>query len=232
MRYMRSRRKRIRRGGGAYSPSNEAGNILWLDSSDSNTITEVLGAVSQWDDKSGQGNHAVQATGAEQPTTNATTQNGKNVLDFDGTDDRIVSTFGSTLTQPNTVFITGKYDVITAAYMFDGIDASNRNALFNDTSLFTAFAGSSLQGDAMDTDFHVLEVIFNGVSSSIRLDAGTATTGDAGADSLTGLTIGSRYSGTSALDGSIGEALVYNGLLDTAAKARVNTYLMNGWGVS
>ena len=37
-------------------------NILWLDASDSSTITEVSGAVSQWDDKSGNGNHVSQGT--------------------------------------------------------------------------------------------------------------------------------------------------------------------------
>lgn len=55
----------------------------WYDSSDLSTITEVNGAVSQWDDKSGNSRHLKQATGSAQPTTGSRTQNGLNAMDFD-----------------------------------------------------------------------------------------------------------------------------------------------------
>lgn len=54
---------------------------LWLDASDTSTITEAGGAVSQWDNKGLLGNF-VQATAASQPTTGVSTQNGLNVIDF------------------------------------------------------------------------------------------------------------------------------------------------------
>lgn len=44
---------------------------LWLDAADSATITESSGAVSQWDDKSGNDRHATQGTGSLQPIYNA-----------------------------------------------------------------------------------------------------------------------------------------------------------------
>jgi hypothetical protein len=54
---------------------------LWLDASDTDTITESGGAVSQWDDKGSSGlNDATQAVGANQPLTNVLTQNGLNVF--------------------------------------------------------------------------------------------------------------------------------------------------------
>ena len=59
---------------------------LWLDANDSSTITDNLGAVSEWKDKSGNQLHVTQSTAAKQPTTNSTTQNGKNVISFDGGD--------------------------------------------------------------------------------------------------------------------------------------------------
>jgi len=37
---------------------------LWLDAADASTITESGGAVSQWDDKSGNNHHVIQATSA------------------------------------------------------------------------------------------------------------------------------------------------------------------------
>jgi hypothetical protein len=65
---------------------------LWLDAADTATITESGGAVSQWDDKSGNGYNVTQGTGAAQPTTGSTTQNGLNVLSFDGGDRMSAST--------------------------------------------------------------------------------------------------------------------------------------------
>lgn len=60
-----------------YKPS------LWLDASDTATITESSGSVSQWNDKSGNDFHVSQGTGANQPVTGTRTINGLNVLDFD-----------------------------------------------------------------------------------------------------------------------------------------------------
>lgn len=65
---------------------------LWLDASDLTTITESSGAVSEWRDKSGNGYAFTQATSTSQPTTGSTTQNGLNVLSFDGTNRFLTST--------------------------------------------------------------------------------------------------------------------------------------------
>jgi hypothetical protein len=54
---------------------------LWLDAADASTITHLAGSVSQWNNKGVLGNFT-QGTGALQPTTNATTINNLNVIDF------------------------------------------------------------------------------------------------------------------------------------------------------
>lgn len=64
-----------------FTPRSINGLTLWLDASDLSTITIATG-VSQWSDKSGQGRHAVQATGGNQPTSGANTINGRNVIKF------------------------------------------------------------------------------------------------------------------------------------------------------
>jgi len=51
--------------------------VLWLDASDLSTITKSENAVSQWNDKSGNGYHAKQTIDAAQPTTNTRTLNNK-----------------------------------------------------------------------------------------------------------------------------------------------------------
>jgi len=52
----------------AWTPEN-ADLIMWFDASDASTIREdtVAGRVSQWDDKSGNGNHATAPTTGEEP---------------------------------------------------------------------------------------------------------------------------------------------------------------------
>jgi hypothetical protein len=56
--------------------------LAWYDASDTSTITQSVGAVSQWDDKSGNDDHLAQATGSKQPTTNSDTLNSLNLIDF------------------------------------------------------------------------------------------------------------------------------------------------------
>jgi len=88
------------------------GAALWLDASDTSTITESSGSVSQWNDKSGNSYNFPQGTGSAQPTTNATTQNGKNVLDFDGSDSLVgPSGLYSIPSGDNTMFVVSKRNV-------------------------------------------------------------------------------------------------------------------------
>lgn len=65
---------------------NGYGAALWLDASDTSTITSSgsPAKVSQWNDKSINGFHMTQATSAAQPVTGSNTINGLNVLTFDG----------------------------------------------------------------------------------------------------------------------------------------------------
>jgi hypothetical protein len=67
---------------GAWTPAELTGLALWLDAADSSTITLNGTDVSQWDDKSGNGNHVSNATAATQPPYLATGWNGKPTLSF------------------------------------------------------------------------------------------------------------------------------------------------------
>ena len=84
-------------------PTDIAGLVIWFDASDSGTITQSGGLVSQWDDKSGNGYHATEVT--NKPTTGADTLNSLNVLTFDG--DRLASAAPSTQTT-QTIFVVGQ----------------------------------------------------------------------------------------------------------------------------
>ena len=60
---------------------------LWLDAEDTSTITLNGSNVSQWSDKSGNNNHAVQAIAVSQPAYLSTGFNGKPAVSMDGSDD-------------------------------------------------------------------------------------------------------------------------------------------------
>ncbi|MFM6022262.1 MAG: hypothetical protein ACKPER_04955, partial [Dolichospermum sp.] len=68
---------------------------LWLDAADSSTIILNGSTVSQWNDKSGNGRNAIQATATNQPAYTANGLNGKPVLTFDGINDFLVSSTGT-----------------------------------------------------------------------------------------------------------------------------------------
>ena len=74
----------------SFSPLDVAGIAGWWDASDTATLTEISDAVSQWDDKSGLGNHVVQATALQQPLTGQDNQNGLNGVKFDGINDEML----------------------------------------------------------------------------------------------------------------------------------------------
>ena len=70
------------------SPLDLAGLQLWLDATDSSTVTVATG-VSQWDDKSGNNYNATQGTATEQPAYTTGVQ-----VTLDGVNDNMNVTFG------------------------------------------------------------------------------------------------------------------------------------------
>ena len=92
--------------GGTWTPASIT-TALWLDAADAATVTTVSGAVSQWNDKSGNNRHAVQATQASQPSATANTINSKTVITFDGSNDfmDVSTTVLQGQTEPNLFYV-------------------------------------------------------------------------------------------------------------------------------
>jgi hypothetical protein len=137
---------------------------LWLDASDSSTITQASGLVSEWRDKSGNNLHVKQDLTANRPSIGLFLKNGLNVIGFDGVNNILESTSSIDLTQGATVYVVASND-----------ERRNYNGLFRiassvsvENSLFEIYwqAGSANSGN--------LAVVSNrGVSSNFLLFSNT-----------------------------------------------------------
>ncbi len=107
------------------APTDIAGCALWLDGADSSAASMTLDgtAVSSWRDKSGNGRDFT-ASGSARPTLTNSGINGKSVLSFDGTDDRLSR--ASAMVTGNSGF--------TLFQVFEGTFPGNGTALFAHSS--------------------------------------------------------------------------------------------------
>jgi hypothetical protein len=144
-----------------------AGYKLWLDAADTSTIIESGGDVSQWNDKSGNASNFTQATGANQPKTGTRTINSKNVLDFDGSTDRMSCPSSTTLfkylhsTTGGTVFFVGFVD----------------NTATGKVMISTGNASGTVGAVTVINDLNQTIInIYRGVSGSLNLTASSVNT--------------------------------------------------------
>jgi len=116
-----------------FTPTSLPNLKLWLDASDATSITSSSGAVSAWNDKSGNGYNFAQSTATNKPTTGTRTKNSLNVIDFDGTNDYMQSTAAASVfnfmhnTTGATIFIVWSPDVINKNNWL--LDSTNSDAL-------------------------------------------------------------------------------------------------------
>lgn len=121
-------------------PDDLLGLILWLDADDASTITDAGGgAVSQWEDKSGNDYHVTQGTGGSRPITGTRTINGLNTLDFDGTDDSLSLSSGVRGEVPYAGYAVYEPDSVTGTHMILTTDSAGA---FPDTTTFIYTEGT------------------------------------------------------------------------------------------
>ena len=218
-----------------FSPDDVAGLIVWLDADDASTITEVSNVVSQWDDKSGEGNDVSQAVEADKPLLVAAAHNGKNTIRFDGSTEYLQrATFvNSTATQQVHIFIvctmpsgtTGDLDVLDAGA------ASNRILFGRAATFYRLLAGVDLQSGTNNVAFAQFNLVANGSSSIIRRNKSDVGTGDAGTNGLNGITLAAQFNGLANADIDICEVLIYDASVSTGDRDSIETYLQDKWGV-
>jgi hypothetical protein len=222
-------------GSGAFDPNTIAGLIGWWKADDAASITASGGNVSQWNNKKTSATvHLVQATGANQPNTGTRTQNGLNVIDFNGTSDAMRAPWGSTLAQPFTVFVVAASDSVAAQRgMCDasGGAASDSLLMYHPPgSTWAIYAGASVSsGVTANTAAHVHTGLFNAASSQMWTDATAGSAANAGLRDMATLAVGTEEPGTNLWDGWIAEVIVYNAALNSTDRGTVQAALKTKW---
>jgi hypothetical protein len=215
---------------------------LWFDASDATTITTVSGAVSQWNDKSGNGRHATQGTPSNRPAYVASSINGLNAIDFDGSSDFM--DFGGSL-QPgssdSTVLAVVSSDPAAA---YDGriislhaaADGGTRFALYTEASYGYRSIHSATYTPVTTSYVTGLQMVGGyktGTTLGVGLNGGTYTTNSSGGSvpTINAWRIGA-YSGTdSRFDGRIAEIVVMLSY-SSENRQRIEGYLAHKWGAT
>lgn len=209
-----------------------AGYVGWWDASDTSSITSSSGAVSQWNDKSGNGYHLLQSTAGNKPTTGTRTQNSLNVLDFNGSSNFLDTTTWSSQAQPTTVFAVAKGDATATQYNVFDTTSGRQNLYYRGTGQYGLWSGSAeVFGGTVNTNPHVFSCVFNGASSVLYLDGSSIATGNPGTNAASGqFRVGMNSTPGSRLDGWVAEIVFYPSALSTGGRQSVESYLKAKWG--
>jgi len=221
--------------GAQWTPEAISANLtVWYDAADSSTISAgSAGNVYQWRDKSGNDNHANQATASLQPTTGTRSINGANALDWSS----------------NYLDLDTRFNYVDKMFFFVVLnDSFNDNQYFSDRSVNIQLRGDSdgkLRFAAAATPYATSVSSFSqstgsahliGYSCDVKpgfmLDGQFESVGADRSDSNSKLMgrIGNRANPLNPHDGLIAE-IICSDILDTDERQKVEAYLAWKWGI-
>lgn len=189
-------------------------------------LVTLAGAdVSQVIDRSGNGNHMVQATAADRPGYIAQDSgyNKRPVLDFDAANTEFMAAAGLNVSTPFTVIVIGERGVDDDAFVANNTNTTDDECCghFNDDPAIIdnpVVTGGSVIAAAP----HLFEYAV-GTSAAIRRDSVLLNTGNVGSSTWNGIALGRRPNGTFYANGKIAEAVICSDL-STSARAYLQRY--------
>lgn len=251
------------RASSSFTPKNLSGLELWLDAADGSTLFDADsggslvaadGAVGRWVDKSGNSRNFTQGTANNRPLWRATGKNGRGVLEFDGSNDRLVG--------PTTQFVkTNAAFTVLAVYLvndvtqnFPTVFSTNTDqaenwrfidspvASYNDAGFGSAsgnFGKYRWVGRTRGT-WYAASVAYNGSGATtvgnytVRQNASGQSLLSAGAygnDSSSGSAVGAQSANSNFLNGRIAELCIYSKALSATELASMESYLNKKWSL-
>jgi hypothetical protein len=229
-----------------FTPASVTGLQAWYDASDASTLFDATsggslvaadGAVARWEDKSGNGRHATQATSGSRPIRKSNQRNGLDAILFDGTND-FLSLGSITIPASHSVFQVyqrsggvqslgiagdGRY---ASLWFTDGVLYQISNADFTTHGTSSASTGYFLVSTIRNATASI-EMRRNGSTvSSVTTGAGVTNAASGGWEF-----IGNRGGGNFH-SGHLCEIIVYDTALSGANRAAVESYLMSKFAIA
>ena len=233
--------------GGVGSSTN---NVLWLDANSG--VTQSGGLVSQWNDRSGNSNHALLpgSIPTAKPAFVTSSVNGYPSLDFDGTDDQLWLTDHASidLTQWHFfIVVTADFQKNYNAWMVKGDDSDENWEMlsYSDGNIHTPTKytdgtrtfPSSAAGQVVTGTFDVFEYSYStGVGRDVYKNATNIITDNENktpkVNNLPLYIANERATTGREVDGDIAEVIAFNAPLNSAQRILVNNYLAAKYGRS
>jgi hypothetical protein len=219
-------------------PELAAGTLIaWFDAMRETGYRRVGAPVPRLPNWQGVSGPLAQATAANQPTTQHGI-NGRPAVRHDGISDYLATAaFGAVETQPNTVVMVVRFTSTPSGgdVLLDGNGATNRHIIYVDlTPQWRLWAGSYITstGQTFDTSPHLLRALFDGANSKLWVDDVLVLSGNPGANSLGGITVGtwSDAPGGDPMAADWGQILVYAGDI-SANWTALRDHLESKWGI-
>jgi len=212
--------------------SSKPGDIaLWMIADSGITASEAS-LVSQWNDLSGNGLHATQPTGGNQPTLVAEQLNGHSVIRFDGSNTYMTTPSFERGQNMSVVMVTkttsttgGSYGwqrvLSDDLYMLIGYNNSDARNYFGNG----AWQGGNALGSSQVNNFQIRSTIHNGISDKSYINGVASSVQNFTRSSHTApLTIGAGFENGSYvqhLSGDIAEIIIFNKLLTDAERLAI-----------
>ena len=213
-----------------FTPTTVTGCSLWLDSSDSSTITTSGSAVLQWNDKSGNGNNA---TPSGSGPTNANPG-----ITFNGTNQTLALSYnGSPTTE--SLFVVIKFNsVASEGDIFTGTATGQRQYILYGGNMYlgkyaTAPSGSANGGSPNTTNTYLMEYVYTASAISFFQAGNPYYSGTPQFTYSAGGTVAyiGSYGSGGYLSGIIYELVVYNTAVSDYNRSQIEGYLTQKWNL-
>lgn len=195
--------------------------------------------VGAWLDKSGNGRHATQATGAARPTISGTQVGSRRGLSVTSTQGLTTGGTNLSLSQPNTVFAVIRTGGAAAAgTIVDGAAGGTRQIVSYSTAsgVVNQWAGTAFVpiGGAQANTVTGVIAGFSGAASRGAVNSRSFwLAGNPGTNGLsTGVVVGNFTNFSQPLAGQIAELGIYNKLLTESEAARLTAYFVAKYGIA
>jgi len=212
--------------------------IMWFDANDESTVTLIPGQggrISAWADKSGNGYDITQGTVLQSPYWGTRTINGLPAVEGDGVNDYLARTGTPTISQPNTILVVAKADVVGYNdVMIDSGGGAARQVIagFGTPAYWSIYAGIIVSSTNATLDAALHTAVFDGASSTYEINGTQVAATNPGTSSLVGLTLFGDTSRTGFFDGLIGEFFAFDRVLTADELAKAEAWLAYKWGLT